>query len=178
MDKLSPKILELLYSSKLDVTVAIGNDTVIHGRLTPKLVADARDAPAPVLMKRDNYTLPRSAVGLAWLSIDNDCLLHYDVSLSGLGQDRKLELYMELYPIIAPGAPYISKQLQEFEGNQVEGNPIEILTKEELERLDSGVSFLKVRDVATQVVLLKATITRVSIDLYSRIILLLRGIQI
>ncbi|CAH1993223.1 unnamed protein product [Acanthoscelides obtectus] len=163
LDKLSPKILEPLYFGKLDVTVAIANDTIIHGRLTAKPVADARDAPSPILLKKGNFSLPASAVGLAWISVDNDCLLHYDVTLSGLGHDRKLELYMELYPMIAPGAPYIQKQLEEFEGNQVEGSPVDVLSKEELDRLDSGVNFLKIRDVQTQVVLLKGTVTKVKI---------------
>ncbi|KAJ8984920.1 hypothetical protein NQ317_012166 [Molorchus minor] len=163
LDKLSPKILEPLYYGKLDVNVAISNDTTIHGRLTAKPVADARDAPAPFLLKRENYTLSPSVVGLAWISVDNDCHLHYDVSISGLGTDRKLELYMEMYPMIAPGAPNIPKYLEEFQGNQVEGSPVEALTKEELNRLDSGVNLLKVRDRNTRVTLLSATVTKVKV---------------
>lgn len=162
LDKLSPKILEPLYSGKLDVNVAIANDTTIHGRLNAKLVADARDAPAPILLKRENHTLPSSAVGLAWISVDNDCHIHYDVSISGLENDRKLLLYMELYPMIAPGAPFISKYLEDFQGNQVEGSPVEALTKEELNRLDSGVNFIKIKDRESKVILLTATVTKVS----------------
>ncbi|KAJ8945492.1 hypothetical protein NQ318_002537 [Aromia moschata] len=128
LDKLSPKILEPLYSGKLDVNARI-----------------------------------QAVVGLAWVSVDSECHLHYDVFISGLGNDRKLELYMEMYPMIAPGAPFISKYLEEFQGNQVEGSPVEALTKEELNRLDSGVNFLKVRDRNTRVILLTATVTKVKV---------------
>ncbi|KAJ8937498.1 hypothetical protein NQ314_011812 [Rhamnusium bicolor] len=163
LDKLSPKILEPLYSGKLDVNVAIANDTTIHGRLNAKLVADARDAPAPLLLKRENYTLPSTAVGLAWISVDNDCHIHYDISISGLGNEKKLTLYMELYPMIAPGAPYINKFLEDFQGSQVEGSPVEALTKEELNRLDSGVNFIKIRERDSKVILLTATVTKVKV---------------
>ncbi|KAG5896867.1 hypothetical protein JTB14_017681 [Gonioctena quinquepunctata] len=158
-DRLVHKILEPLYNGKLDMRVAITNDT-LHGYLTPKLVADARDAPAPILLKRENYTLPSSVVGLAWISVDNDCHIQYDISISGLGRDKSLELYLEMYPIIAPGAPFIQKHLENFEGNQVEGSPVDALSKEELDRLDGGVTFIKVRDSISQMVLLSATLTK------------------
>ncbi|CAG9819155.1 unnamed protein product [Phaedon cochleariae] len=161
-DRVVHKILEPLYNGKLDVKIAVANDT-LHGHLNSKLVADARDAASPILMKRENHTLPSNVVGLAWISVDSDCNLQYDVSISGLGHDRKLVLYMEMYPIIAPGAPFIYKQLEEFEGNQVEGSPIEALTKEEIDRLDGGVSFIKIKDASTKVVLLSATITKMKL---------------
>ncbi|XP_018567536.1 dorsal-ventral patterning protein Sog [Anoplophora glabripennis] len=163
LDKLSPKILEPLYNGKLDVNVAVSNYTAIHGRLISKPVADARDAAAPILLKRENYTLPASAVGLAWISVDSDCHIHYDVTVSGLGTDKKLDLDMELYPMIAPGAPFISKHLEEFQDNQVEGSPVEALTKEELSRLDSGVNFIKVKERDTKVILLTAIVTKVKV---------------
>ncbi|KAJ8918575.1 hypothetical protein NQ315_013080, partial [Exocentrus adspersus] len=163
LDKLSPKILDPLYSGKLDVSVAITNETMIRGRLISKPVADAREAAAPVLLRRENYTLPPSAVGIAWISVDSDCHLHYDVSVSGIGTNKKLDLDMELYPMIAPGAPFINKHLDEFQGGQIEGSPVEALTKEELRRLDSGVSFLKVKEQDTKVVLLMAIVTKVKV---------------
>lgn len=164
LDKLTPKILEPLYSGNLAVNIAIppGQGSFIRGRLLPKPVADARDSPAPYLMKPDNYTLPSAAAGLAWISVDNDCHIHYDVSITGLnGNNRKFDLYIEMYPMIAPGAPFINKHLEDFQGNTVEGSPVEALSKEELNRLDSGVSLLKVKDHETRVVLLAATVTNV-----------------
>ncbi|RZB77502.1 short gastrulation, partial [Asbolus verrucosus] len=165
VDKLSPKVLEPLYSGNLAVNVATQNDSsLIRGRLIAKPVADARDAPAPFLLKRENYTLPSSAVGLAWIFVDNDCCIHYDVSISGLGSnDRKLELYLELLPMLAPGAPVISRHLDDFQGNQVEGSPVNSLSREEISRLDNGVGFLKVKDKDTNITLLAATIRHVVI---------------
>lgn len=153
--------MEPLYAGKVDVTVAFNNYSTIHGRLNPKPVADARDAPSPVLLKRENYTLPSYVVGLVWMSVDSDCHIHYDVSVSGLGQEREMGLYIELYPSIAPGAPYINKHLEDFKGNQVEGSPVDALTKEELDMLESGYNFVKIKDAKSQVVLLATTPTRV-----------------
>lgn len=159
--------MEPLYNSRLDMRVAVGNGS-LHGHLNAKLVADARDAPAPLLLKRENYTLPPSVVGLAWISVDNDCHIHYDISISGLGHERKMELYLEMYPIIAPGAPVLLKHLEDFEGNQVEGSPLEALTKEELDMLDGGVTFIKIKDFNSKAVLLSATITRVKLPVTCR----------
>ncbi|XP_076251804.1 chordin short gastrulation [Rhynchophorus ferrugineus] len=168
IDKLGPKVLDPLYSGDLSINVATRSESnLIRGKLVSKPVADARDSAAPILMKRENTSLPASVVGLAWISVDMDCHLHYDVSISGLGNDRKLELWMELYPMIAPGAPVIDKHLENFQGASVEGSPVEILSKDELNKLESGVSFLKVKarseDQNSTVVILMATITKVPI---------------
>lgn len=164
VDKLSPKVLEPLYSGNLAVNVGTDKESsLIKGKLFAKLVAEARDAPAPVLLKREDYNLPGSAVGMAWITIDNECHLHYDVTLSGLGSnDRQLQLYMELLPMIAPGAPVITRLLDEFQGIQTEGSPTEPLPKEELDLLDSGVGFIKIKDNKTRETLLAATLKQVS----------------
>lgn len=164
IDKLSPKVLDPLYKGDLFINVAMrGDNNIIRGKLVPKPVADARDSPAPILLKRENSSLSASVGGLVWLSVDNDCHLHYDVSLSGLGGDRKLELGLEMYPMIAPGAPFISRQLDQFQGNSLEGSTVEILAREEVNRLDNGVSLLKIKDQNTGGVLLMATVTKVPI---------------
>ncbi|CAG9862254.1 unnamed protein product [Phyllotreta striolata] len=166
-DRMVHKVLEPLYNNRLDMRVGVGNGT-LHGHLNAKLVADARDAPAPLLLKRENYTLSTSVLGLAWVSVDNDCHIHYDVSLSGLGHERKMEVYLEMYPIIAPGAPVLLKHLEDFEGNSVEGSPLEALTKEELDMLDSGVTFMKIKDFNSKIVLLSATITKLTLPITCR----------
>lgn len=168
LNRLGPKMVESLYSGNLMVNVATTTDSsLISGKLASKFVAEARDAPAPILLKREDYNLPASAVGVAWINIDNDCHLHYDVSLSGCGNtERQLWLSMELLPKIAPGAPVITKNLEEFQTGrdiQVEGSPTEALSKEELTLLDSGVVFIKVRDRRTKNTLLAATLKQVRI---------------
>lgn len=165
IDKLGPKVLEPLYSGNLAVNVATQNESsLIRGRLTAHLVSEARDASAPVLLKREGVTLSSSIVGLAWINIDLDCHIHYDISLSGFGSSEKhLSLYMEMFPMLAPGAPYIEKILEtDIHGNQVEGSPIESLTREELRRLNAGVTFIKIKDKHTKNTLLAATLKQVS----------------
>lgn len=162
LEKLTPKILDPLYSGKLDVSIAFGNSTVIHGRLNSRPVADARDAPSPILLRRENNTLPPSVVGLAWISVDSECHIHYDVTISGLGQDRRMSLFIEMYPTLAPGAPSINKHLEDFGGNQVEGSPVDPLSETELDMLDSGYNFIKVKDTASSSLLLASATTRVS----------------
>ncbi|XP_066248106.1 dorsal-ventral patterning protein Sog isoform X2 [Euwallacea similis] len=164
LEKLTPRVLEPLYAGDLAINVATTSDnSLIKGKLIAKPVDEARDAPAPYLLKREYMNLSTATVGLAWISVDNDCHLHYDVSITGVGPERKMELWMELYPIIAPGAPFIIKDLDTFNGNSVEGSPVEVLSREELTRLQNGVNFLKVKDTHSKVVLLLATITKVSI---------------
>lgn len=168
IDRLSPKVLEPLYSGDLAVNVASEKETsLIKGRLTPKLVADARDVSAPILLKREDRSLPTSAVGMAWFSVDSDCHIHYDVSLTGMGNsERLLELSLKFLPMSAPDAPFVTRILDEFKGNQAEGSPVDPLSKDELVRLDSGVVFVKVKDKYTRSTLMNATLKQVSSRLY------------
>ncbi|KAL3268875.1 hypothetical protein HHI36_007964 [Cryptolaemus montrouzieri] len=168
VDRVSPKVLEPFFYGSLGVNVATQRSpSLIKGKLVPKLVADARDAPAPILLKRENYTLPSSAVGLVWLTVDNDCHIHYDVSLAGLGfNDRKLDLTLDLLPMLAPGAPVITKHLESFVGNQVENSPVESLSREELGRLDTGVGFIKILE--NKAILLSATVSQLHVPVGCR----------
>lgn len=151
------------------MSVAFSNSTVIHGRLNSRPVADARDAPAPILLRRENSTLPSYVVGLAWILVDRECHIHYDVTISGLSQDKKLSLYMEMYPTLAPGAPSFNKHLEDIDGNQVEGSPVDPLTDPELDMLNSGYNFIKVRDKETSALLLASATTRVSRSLIENV---------
>lgn len=162
--KLGPKVLEPLYSGNLAVNVVTHNDSsLIRGRLTGKLVADARDSPRPFLLKREDPRLPPSAVGLAWLKVDSECHIHYDVNLNGMGvsHDRLYELALQMLPMAAPGAPITEKTLEEFQGHSIEGSPTESLLTDEIGRLYSGVNYLKIRDRRTKTILLTANINKV-----------------
>ncbi|XP_045475665.1 dorsal-ventral patterning protein Sog isoform X2 [Harmonia axyridis] len=163
IDRISPKFLEPFYSGNIGINISIEKtSTVVKGKLVSKLVADARNSKAPILLKRENYTLPPTAVGLAWISVDHDCHIHYDISLSGLGfNNRKLDLILELLPMLAPGAPVIRKHLDSFIGNQVENSPVEGLSKEELGRLDTGVGIIKIMEDKS--ILLSATVTQLQV---------------
>lgn len=164
LDRLGPRVLEPLYSGNLAVNVGTqSNPMLVRGRLTPKPVAEARDSPAPILLKKEEDILPSSAVGMAWISIDNECHLHYDLTLTGFGgYDRHMNLFLVVMPILARNAPITSRLLEEFKGNQLENSANEPLTPDELILLDSGVKFLELRDKDNKHVLLKGTIKQVS----------------
>lgn len=84
LEKLTPRVLEPLYDGNLVINVATHSDSsLIKGRLITKPVDEARDAAAPYLLKREYMNLSTATVGLAWLAVDNDCHLHYDVSITG-----------------------------------------------------------------------------------------------
>lgn len=163
MEKLSPRVLEPLYSGNLAVNVATQSDgSLIRGRLTARLVADARDAPAPMLLKRVNTSVPSTAVGLAWINVDNECHIQYDVSLSGVSvADKQMELYVEYLPMVAPGAPVISRLLDEFHTVTIEGSPTETLPREELARLDTGVVYIKIKEKFSGIVLMSSVLKQV-----------------
>ncbi|XP_018326831.1 dorsal-ventral patterning protein Sog [Agrilus planipennis] len=165
LDKLSPRVLEPLYSGNIVVNVTIpGFNSLIRGRLSPRFVADARDAPAPTLLRREDSELPVSTTGMVWLNVDGDCQIQYDVTLGGSTfSDRKMELVLETLPMIAPGAPVITRVLEEFRGNQVEGASTEPLPREELMRLGTGVAFVKIIDKTQQKELLKTTLPQIKL---------------
>lgn len=134
----------------------------MRGKLTVKLVAEAKDSPKPFLLKREDYALPPTASGLVWLKVDAECHIHYDVSLSGMGNnERHYELILEMLPVLAPDAPSTVRKLEEFHGNNVEGSPTEALHKDELVKLDSGVSFIRVKDRNTKSILMSASLNKV-----------------
>lgn len=165
--KLGPKVLEPLYSGNLAVNVATRNDSsLIRGRLTGKLVADARDSSKPFLLKREDDNLPHSAVGIGWVKIDNFCHIHYDINLSGMGShhEKQFQLVLLMLPMTAPGAPINEKILEDFQGHAVEGSPTEPLAKDDLAQLDTGVSYIKIKDRKTGAVLLSANLKGVSIS--------------
>lgn len=167
LDRLGPRFLEPLYSGNLTVTIALDTQNSIRGRLVARPVAEARDSPAPVLLKRNSTSIPNAAVGLGWFSVDNNCHIHYDLTITGMGNHEKmLELYLLQMPMIAPGAPVTSRLLGVFKGNQAENSGTEVheLTDEEAINLNSGVAYMEVREKENRNILLKGMIKHVSVN--------------
>lgn len=170
LEKLGPKVLEPLYSGFLAVNLATATEgALLRGKLQPRLVDEPRNSPAPYLLKRDDSSsVASSAAGIAWLSVAASCHLHYDVSLAGMGGASlsSLDMVVEMFPILYPEAPNVTLLLVEageFSNNNVEGSPTEMLTKEELRRLDMGFSFLKVRDARSKKVILSTRVDHLKI---------------
>lgn len=155
IDRLGPRVLEPLYAESLAINVATEMDeSLIRGRLISRQVADSRDTIEPLLLKRLNTDSPAHLIGMAWLAVDNECSLHYEVTLSGVGQQQNLQLYLEEIPIEAPGAPVSRKMLDEFSGHFVEGFFLG-MTSYELAKLESSVCYLEIRSHDSDEVLLR-----------------------
>uniref|UniRef100_A0A1S4G9Q5 Uncharacterized protein n=1 Tax=Anopheles gambiae TaxID=7165 RepID=A0A1S4G9Q5_ANOGA len=154
-----PRVLEPLYAGELAIQVANEqNLTLLHGKFVTRQVADARDSAAPVLLRRgaDAPAPLAHAVGLAWLAVDNECSLHYDLSLAGVpGAYHPLQLYLEELPLEAPNAPVARRLLEDFSGNQLEGFQLG-LPPRELAKLETSVIYLEVRSNGTAEPVLRA----------------------
>ncbi|XP_034472868.1 dorsal-ventral patterning protein Sog isoform X2 [Drosophila innubila] len=141
VEKLGPKVLESLYAGELGVNVATEHEaSLIRGRLVPRPVADARDSAEPILLKQHGESIT-GAMGMAWMSIDNECNLHYELTLSGVAS-QQLQLYLEEKPIEAIGAPVTRKLLEEFSGNYIEGFVLG-MPSAELIKLETSVCYLE-----------------------------------
>ncbi|KDR21447.1 Dorsal-ventral patterning protein Sog, partial [Zootermopsis nevadensis] len=166
LDRLSARELEQLYAGELALNVATRMEpSLVSGRLVPRPVADARDSHSPILLKRLDETAPATLVGMAWLAIDSECSLHFEVVLSGLTtEDQNLELCLKTLPFVIPGAPVFRRVLEEFRGNHLEGFVMGISQTEFL-KIDSGFNFLELQDQASGSVFLSARLNRISIPL-------------
>lgn len=164
LDGLGPRVVEPLYSNKLAINIFTGNkQNLVRGKLIGRPVADSRDAPAPILLKRSDPNSPSHLVGMAWMSIDNECTVHYEVTLNDYNAQQGLELYLEDMPIEAPNAPTNTRLLEEFHGEYAEGFIIG-LDWRELRKLEQHVCYLKVKTKEDgQVLLLKGKLRPVPV---------------
>lgn len=163
IDRLGPRVLEPLYADNLIINVATENDmSLIRGRLISRQVADARDSSEPILLKRLNENTPAHLTGMAWIAVDNECTLHYEITLNGFNHQQNLELYLEEKPIEAPNAPVTSKILDEFNGHYLEGFVIG-MSLYELVKLDTNVCYLQIKSKDGGDLLLKGKLKSVKI---------------
>ncbi|XP_066589838.1 dorsal-ventral patterning protein Sog [Prorops nasuta] len=150
LDRPGPRLLEPLFNGELSVVAASHVGTVLRGRLQQRPVADAKDSPAPVLLRRPGVDpVHPGPVGLVWIAIDLDCALHYELEMTGfpeaIDQDRSFHLYLETMPLLVQGAPVARRLLEEFNGYSLEGS-VTGLSPVELYRIESGIGFLEVTD--------------------------------
>lgn len=145
VDKLGPRVLEPLYNGDLGINIATKTETsLIRGKFSVRQVTDARDSDEPTLLKRVEDHAPVHAVGMAWMAVDNDCNLHYDVSLAGVSnQFHPLQLNLVDVPMDVYNAPRSSRMLEEFAANHLEGFVLG-LPVTDLIKLESHINFLEI----------------------------------
>ncbi|CAL1275329.1 unnamed protein product [Larinioides sclopetarius] len=114
------------------------NKLELRGQVRQRLYTDALLNEIPILLSGGNST----AGGIAWLSVDKDCVLHYQVYVAGL--DHRERHILELLQV-RPGkwnSP-LQRVLKRFEGEQVE-DLAEDLDGRNLAYLQAGYSYLVV----------------------------------
>uniref|UniRef100_A0A182FME1 VWFC domain-containing protein n=1 Tax=Anopheles albimanus TaxID=7167 RepID=A0A182FME1_ANOAL len=169
IERMGPRLLEPLYAGEMTMSVANEqNLTLLHGKFVTRHVADARDTGAPILLQRPDTANGEPAahgghaVGLAWMAVDNECNLHYDLSLAGIPSAlHPLQLYLEELPLEAPNAPVSRRLLEDFAGNQLEGFALELPARE-LAKLETSVIYLEVRSNASTGPLLRSKVRSVT----------------
>lgn len=163
LDKMGPRILDPLYGNSLAINIATENEqNLIRGRLIGRQLADARDSSEPILLKRLDPNAPAHLVGMAWMSVDNECTLHYEITLNSYNAQQGLELYLEEKPLEAPNAPVTTKILDEFNGEYLEGFLMGMSTYE-LSKLATNVCYLQVKAKESGTHLLKGKLRAINI---------------
>lgn len=145
IDRVGPRLLESLYSNELAVNVAVpSNPSLLKGRLIERQVADSRDSVEPILLKRLDTNSPIYIVGLAWISVDIECTVHYEIDLNGYADTQNIyEVYLHEVPIEAPGAPVTRRRLNEFSGNFFEDFVLD-MTSDDLAKLETSVCYMEI----------------------------------
>ncbi|KFM80976.1 Dorsal-ventral patterning protein Sog, partial [Stegodyphus mimosarum] len=130
----------------------------LRGQVRQRIYTEALLNEVPILLSGGNAT----AGGIAWLSIDKDCVLHYQVYLSGLDPNERhlLELLQ-----VRPGKYNpLQRVLKRFEGDQVE-DLADDLDGRSLAFLQAGYTYLVVTSKLAgkaKAVQLRAKITELS----------------
>lgn len=150
-----------MYAGELAVR-ANSEYNLLRGQLIPRPVAGPIDSRRPILLSSSSTSnpLPAGLVGLAWMNVDLDCNLHYEVQLSGASEASSYRLYLEDTPMMIPNAPVSRRLLDDFNGTLLEG--FNHLPPNELAKIGSGVSFLEIVDFNTERLFLRGSLKSVS----------------
>ncbi|XP_031627582.1 dorsal-ventral patterning protein Sog isoform X2 [Contarinia nasturtii] len=165
LDRMGPRVLEPLYANNLAINIATENEqNLIRGRLIGRQLADARDSEEPIILKRLDSNAPAHLVGMAWVAVDNECTLHYEITLNSYNAQQGLELYLEEKPLEAINAPVTTKILEEFKGEYLEGFVMG-MSAYELSKLETSVCYLQVKAKESGTHLLKGKLRSVKIPI-------------
>lgn len=100
---------------------------------------------------------------MVWIAVDNDCNLHYDISVAGISsQFHPLQAYLIDMPLEVFGAPVNRRLLDEFSGNHLEGFILSI-SSNDLAKLESSANFLEIVSKSNNNNILKAKLKPIKI---------------
>lgn len=161
--RMEPRVLDLLYDNMLAINIATENEqNLIRGRLIGRQLSDARDSNEPILLKRIDPNTPAHLVGMAWVAVDNECTMHYEITLNNYNSKQALELYLEEKPREAPNAPTTTKILDEFNGENLEGFVMG-MSAYELKKLEQHVCYFQIKAKESGTHLLKGKLKPLAI---------------
>lgn len=145
VERLGPRVLEPLYSGNLGINVATKSESsLMRGKFSVRPVTDSRDVEEPILLKRIGDHAPSNSVGMAWITVDNECNLNYDISIAGVpNQFYPLQAVLLDMPLEVYGAPVHRRVLDEFSANHLEGFIVS-LSSADLMKLESSVNYLEI----------------------------------
>ncbi|XP_055613083.1 dorsal-ventral patterning protein Sog [Uranotaenia lowii] len=165
VEKMGPRIIEPLFLGDLAINVANDmNLNALHGKFVSRPVADSRDSNAPYLLKRVSHSsIPFHSVGMAWIAVDNECNLHYEVTLASVSSTfHPLQLFIEELPIEAINAPVSRTPLEDFNTSYVEGFVL-AMPATELSKLETSVIYLEVRSKSHDEPILRAKMNSIKV---------------
>lgn len=100
---------------------------------------------------------------MAWIAVDNECNLHYDISVAGLSTHlHPLQAYLVDMPLDVLGAPVNRRLLDEFNSNHLEGF-VHSISSLDLAKLESSVNFLEIVSKENNLSLLKSKLKSLKI---------------
>ncbi|KAL4715900.1 hypothetical protein ACJJTC_013200 [Scirpophaga incertulas] len=150
----SARIFPPLYDDQLAVHIsADAGPAILRGRLLTRPLPDAAGG-GPILLRRTDARTPVTATpmaGLAWLSVDALCGLHYEVTVSG--NAGAWSAWLDTRPGMGEG----DRVLVGVEGCVLEP------TTAELTALQVGAAFLEIRAADNDTALLRARLPQISV---------------
>lgn len=140
-----PRIIQRLYDNDFRLIIGSRNArTAVRGRLIGRPVANSLDAIEPIILRRMGAPNATHLAGMAWVSIDHECSVYYEITLSGYDARQPLQLHYEEKPNDAPNAPTQKRRLAELNGSYTDGFIRELSTSK-LIRMTRIVCNLQVR---------------------------------
>lgn len=123
LTRVGPRFHAALYAGHINVQLLKPQQKetpLVTGRMLHEEMADSRDSTQPVLLRRLNLSRPAEQVGMAWLSVDMECSLRYEVTMN-MVVNRTYHLVMVDVPVEAAGAPQRRRVLDKWNGPRFYG---------------------------------------------------------
>ncbi|KAK1162398.1 chordin-like [Acipenser oxyrinchus oxyrinchus] len=153
-ERLNARDIHMLLQNELFLNVATSEyeEGELRGQISSLLYsglqARLQELPVPLAGQFVSPPVRTSAAGHVWVSVDENCHLHYEIVVSGLRKSDDVTLNAHLHGFAEIGELHDSSRehkrlLKGFYGSQAEG-VLKDLSMELLRHLDKGTAFIQV----------------------------------